>query len=128
MYDIDPNFRRKTSLNNGIEIKSGYDAVVLAIEDVLETISGEISDEPTKGTNLTTDYLVENVNNLDSLIIKDIVSDALIDNLPEINFKESDIRILPNFKTNEYEISINITEGKEQEELKNLTFSLKVAR
>lgn len=128
MKDIDPFFRRKSSLKNSIAEKIGYDALVLALKDVLETEEGENPEDPDRGTNITTDYLSSAANIFDAMIIKDKIYYAIKNYLPFINIDEDGISVVTDFDNGEYVVYLDVSEGKTTESEKPLTFTLKIVR
>jgi len=128
MKDIDPYLRRKSSLKNSVAEKTGYEALKLALEDIIETEQGENPEDPDRGTNIVSDYLNGSVNSFNAMIIKDKIYYAIKNYLPEIEIDEDGIRVIPDYDSREYIVYLDVFERKQTEENKSVLITLQIIR
>ncbi len=128
MKDIDPNFRKLKSLDDAVRIKEGFDSFVLALKDVIETKPSECPDDPNRGTYVS-NYLKDNVNVFNSIIIADLVREAVENYLTDdYDVDVDNIQIIRDIENNEYILSIDVADKKESQTAQTLQLSLKITR
>jgi len=122
--DLDPSMRLNS--NKGIFIKTGDDAVVQQIRDIIFTQKGEKLFQPDTGCNIG-DFLHGSVNRLNAMSIKDIIYDNINNQVEDIIITESDIIVNTDRDAGAYNITIKYRENELQEETE-LNFSISVFR
>lgn len=127
MFDIDPNLRLKSSLKNGTEIKSGYDAFVLSLTDIIETSISENPEDPNRGTYIQ-EYLKENVNSFNAFVIEDIVKRVVRNYLNDYDVDVDAINVYVDRINNEYVVVVPVKESDESDNNRNLKIVLEVNR
>jgi len=123
---FDPNLRKIS--NNSIAEKTGVDAFILMLQDVIETEIAECPEDINRGTNISTDYLNGSVNMLNSMILENIVYLAIKNNIPEIEISEDQIEIVADYDNEEYLFYISVSSENQTEEDQVLSFSLNIKR
>jgi len=127
MKDIDPNLRRKASLKNGVAVRTGYDAFVLALEDLIETRPLENPDDPERGTYIQ-EYLKDSVNMFNSLIIEDQVKSVVENYLDDYDVDVASIEVRIDYSNNEYVVVIPVRESDISEDNRDLEIVLEIKR
>jgi len=127
MKDIDPNLRLKASLKNGVEVKSGYDAFVLSLTDIIETSISENPEDPNRGTYIQ-EYLKENVNVFNAFVIEDIIKRVVRNYLNDYDVDVDKIVVFPDLINNEYVVSVPVRESDESDANRNLKIVLEINR
>lgn len=120
---FDPNLRLVKSLNNGISEKTGIEAFIILLEDIIETIPGECPEDINKGTTISSDYLNGSINSLNAIIIRKKIFFALEENAKDLGILDSDVNI--RIEGDEYIVSIMIQPDVSYDK-RELKFSLSV--
>ena len=122
--DIDPSFRLNSQ--GGIFTKTGDDAILQQIKDIIFTQRGELLFDPDTGCNIG-DFLHGSVNKLNAMNIKDIIFNNLRNRIEDIIITSDDIIVDVDRDAEEYLVIIKYTENQLDEEIE-INFSIKIIR
>lgn len=123
-FDIDPSFRLNS--NGAIFTKTGDDAIVQQIKDIIFTQKGEQLFDPDTGTNIG-DFLNGSVSMLNAMDIKDIIYNNIRNRIEDLIINENDIIVKIDKDAVAYDVTIRYTTNELEEE-EDLKFTINAIR